>query len=394
LTLFDDMPRVDQSPAKYAEDSFAFLNRARGPLWERIRAMLEEWFEAYPVDHAADLRGRFRERRPSHHWSAWWEMYLHHLFTRLGYELEVHPEIVGTTRKPDFLLTRAAERLYVEAAVVFSGVVDKRRDGERESWIMDAINRGTSTNFHVGVVAFERLGKNRPRDRDVYQPIERWLDGLDPDDVTAEYERTDEFPENSFVFGDAWQVRIRAYPVKPEARADPEPGRLLGTGPVTAGFVDDEQQLRDTLKHKRGAYGSLDAPFLVAVNCASSFMDDRDVAGALYGSIAYQYEIGVPDSGRPIRQRDGTWIDDSGPRGRRMSAVLTAVQLHPWTAARTVPQLWLNPWAERPLELDWPLNVWRSTDRGEVDVERRDVSMATLIGLAEDWPGPEPPFDD
>lgn len=160
---------------------------------------------------------------------------------------------------------------------------------------MDAVNRGRSKNFYV-LIEFEQVGITRPKDVEVYRPLERWLATLDPDQVAADYERTDQLPSTTFPVRD-WLLSFEAVPIKPEARCD-DPGRLLGGGPASGGFVDDKEQLRDTLKHKRGRYKAAEIPLVVAVNCASSFMEDRDIAAALYGSMAVHYEMGVSDSSR------------------------------------------------------------------------------------------------
>jgi hypothetical protein len=389
IGLFDDLDRTDRSPAAYGEDSFSFLNRAAGVGWARIRDVLDGWFSQYPLEHAADLRGRFRSKHPGAHIAAWWELYLHRLFARLGYAITVHPEVEGTTKQPDFHLARADQDLYVEAATVFSGIVDEQRDGVREGWIMDAVNRGSNPNFHVRI-EFDAIGEKRPRDRDVYRPLEQWLATLDPDAVTVAYRQGAGLPEKTIVIDD-WRLRFEAIPVKPEARTG-DPGRLLGAGPASGGWVDDKEQLRDTLKHKQGRYGDLGRPLVVAVNCASSFMHDEDAAAALYGSVAVQYQPGAPDRTRTVRLRDGTWIDDRGPRGRRMSAVLTAVQLHPSTVVKVAPQLWHNPWADRPLAPDWPFTKWRCSHEGRIDCTPRQPDMPALLDLPPQWPGPEPPF--
>jgi len=76
VTLFDDIDRSDRSPRRYDEDSFSFYNRAAGVHWQRIREALEEWFEAYPDEHKAALRGHFQ------------------------------PEVPGSTSHPDFAALR------------------------------------------------------------------------------------------------------------------------------------------------------------------------------------------------------------------------------------------------------------------------------------------------
>lgn len=389
--LFDDRERTDSSPATSGEDSFSFLNRVSGIVWGRVRAVSEAWFAAYPASHAADLRGRFRSKHAGAHLSAWWELYLHHLFTCLGYDIEVHPAVVGTDNRPDFLLTRARERLYVEAAVVFSGIVEEGdRKGVREGWIIDAANRGSSPNFFVGI-DFEQIGTTRPRDRAIYEPIEKWLSTLDPDRVTADHEAGGDFPELTIDIND-WRIRFRAIPIKPEARGK-ERGRLVGMGPVTAGFVDDKSQIRDTLKHKGRRYGTLDAPLVVAINCVGSFPEDEDIANALYGSIAVQYDVGRPGSSRPVRLRDGAWIDERGPRGRRTSAVLSAVQLSPHTAVRYAPQLWHNTSAEKTLTVSLPFSEWRCSEQGAIEQIPRAPDIPELLRLPREWPGPEPAFE-
>ncbi len=85
-------------------------------------------------------------------------------------------------------------------------------------------------------------------------------------------------------------------------------------------------------------------------------------------------------------------MGEGGARGRRMSAVLTAVQLHPSTMATTQPALWLNPWADVPLDVEWPFSVGVGTDKGPVRFEERLVDMAALLGVPQGWPGPEDPF--
>jgi hypothetical protein len=390
LSLFDDIERHDASPATYAEDSFGFLNRAAGLVWERIREVLDAWFAAYPADHAADLRGKFRSKRAGQHSAAWWELYLHHLFGRLDYDVQVHPEIPHTSARPDFLLSRGEERLFVEAAVVFSGIVDEQRDGMREGWVIDAANRGTSRTFCLGI-EFESVGAQKPRDRDVYEPLEAWLEGLDPDAVAAERDAGQPLPTKLIEIVD-WRVRFEAHPIAPELRGE-RPGRLVGIGPASAGFIDDKEQLRDTLKHKRGRYPDEDTPLVVAVNCVGSFPKDEDIAAALYGSIGVQYVVDRPGSAKSVRLRDGTWMGKRGPTGRGLSAVLSAVQLHPHTAVKEAPQLWHNRWARRPVHVSWPFTEWRCSDEGLVRSEPRTCDLATLLDVPSEWPGPERPWD-
>ena len=61
---------------------------------------------------------------------------------------------------------------------------------------------------------------------------------------------------------------------------------------------------------------------------------------------------------------------------------------------RIVPELWVNPWASRPLEarLPWTTRVIVQGD-GTLAHKPASISPAQLFGLPRDWPSPEAAFD-
>lgn len=157
--------------------------------------------------------------------------------------------------------------------------------------------------------------------------------------------------------------------------------------------MDDIQQLADTLKHKRGKYDTAGVPLVVAANCVSSFMNHEDVASALLGATAWQFPLrGNADEGRWVRQPNGAWMGERGPRGKRLSAVLAAKQLHPATFVTSQLTLWTNPWADAPLNVEWPFSCFSATDTGQLTHNDKTADMASLLGLPGEWPGPDPPF--
>jgi hypothetical protein len=388
MTLFDDFERSDPRPAKYGEDSFAFFNRADGRFWSRVRDELEVWFSSYPSDEAADLRARFRSDDPRQHHAAWWELYLHRLFACAGWSIEVHPDVAGSTH-PDFRLTRGTDAFYLEALTVFSGIVEEGRNGTREAWVLDLINEVPNRSFFVGV-DFEAVGLQRPNRQEVVRPTKEWLETLDPDAVALALEKGEEPPELTLRFRD-WEVVVEAFPVRPDARDKPD-HRLVGLGPVSGGWVNDIEQVQRGLGRKFRRYGELDDPFVVAVLGMSSFLERTDVEQALYGRHALQYETEPPYATTWIRRRDGLWMGSQGPCRRSVSAVISASGLQPVTAARQLPHLWLNPWAERPFTVDLQFGVTSCSDTGELVDAEASTTPQELLGLPEAWPGPEDPF--
>jgi hypothetical protein len=179
--LFDDFERTNGRQGLYSEDTFTFLNRAAGVVWERIREKLDDWYASFP-DVDGDVRERFRSARPDQHYAAWWELYVHNLLRSMGFEVTIHPTIPGTTGHPDFLAERSDDSFYVEAATVFSGIVAPGRRGRLEAAVQDIINEIDASNFMI-TLSYDRVGTTMPKGSAIKGPIEAFLTALDPDDV-------------------------------------------------------------------------------------------------------------------------------------------------------------------------------------------------------------------
>ena len=386
-TLFDDFERTNSSPRSGEEDSYTFLNRVDQPFWAEIRRVLEDWFSRYPDSEKGDLAGHFRSPIEGQHVSAWWELFLHETFLRLGFAIEIHPPLPDVETRPDFLLTRDQESFYLEASVVFSGIVDD--DPKAPSWLTDAINEVEAPDFFVSISEVAAEGEDRLKVRQVVGPIQSWLNGLDADATIAKHEETGEF-EEFWLDVRGWKVRFAAWPVSPDKRGKPD-HRVLGSGQPISGFVNDISQLRSKLKGKAGRYGRPELPFVNAILCASSFLQDTDVAQALFGNEAYQFNPDSPNEGKMIRQRNGFWFYGNEPTNRRLSAALVVSQLHPWNFPREMPRLWLNPWADFPLDVELPFPTATANDQGLISFTDGTIDLAEHFGLAKDWP-PGKPF--
>lgn len=148
LKLFDEQDRTDPAPCREGEDSYSFLNRVNTPYWVQVRHLLESFFSRYPIEHSESLKRDFSARLPGRHYAAWWELYLHELFLRLGYEITIHPALNGTERRPDFGLRRDGSELLVEASVVFSGLSgSEEQTGAAPSWMLAAFEDLENPNF-------------------------------------------------------------------------------------------------------------------------------------------------------------------------------------------------------------------------------------------------------
>lgn len=302
----------------------------------------------------------------------------------MGFDVEVHPEVPKASGRPDFRIRRE-ETVYVEATTVFSGIVEEGRHGERESWILDALNEAKSDNFFVWV-HFEKVGIERPRVREVVVPVEQWLESLDPDTAEASMNAGQRPQGKTFAFRD-WRVRLEALPKRAEARGDPT-HRLVGVGPMSVGYVNDREMLRKALDRKKQRHSKVDAPLLLAVLGISPVLDEEDVAQALFGSEAV-----VVDTGELIRKPNGFRRATRRAGARDVSAVLVGSAINPWSVTQRWPRLWLNPWATRVLQTNLPFpSAHVESERLVLTDEKR--ASHEVLGLAPDWPGdPASRFD-
>ncbi|WP_457142285.1 hypothetical protein [Mycobacterium sp. URHB0021] len=346
---------------------------------------MEAWYGEYPESSKTDLRSRFREPGAGQHYGAWWELYIYTLYRRLGYSVTTHPELPNTSRQPDFLVSRGQASAYIECAVSFAVTGSGKRSSGQQAWIFEATNQAKNPDFFVDL-EIRRSGTERPKASEIVRPLENWLSSLDANSVSTEIASGKGVPELVLDIR-GWQLEYSAWPVEPEHRG--EKGRILGIYPVSEAFINNEtQRVRSIVRRKGGRYGLPDKPLVLAILNTSGFIEETEVAEALFGSIAVEYYQGDPQSVRWVRRRDGYWRQGPPIRGSRVSAVLHGENIYPWRVCTAVPKLWINPWAEMPLGAQLPFEARTARDTGEVfPAAEASVSGPALFDLPPDWPG-------
>jgi hypothetical protein len=379
IRVFDDILRTDTSPAAYAASEFGYLNRSARPAAQRVRAVIEEWFIRYPVAHADELHAR--PRTDDQHQAAFFELFVHEMLTRSSWAVEVHPELPGTTRRPDFRATRGDQHVLVEAATVMeSGIVQAA--SARRAMLLDALNRLIeSPSFFVNIYP-KREGPSSLSARQVASQVTTWLRRLDPDQVAIEYVRSPRPRSMLEIARDGWSIDFVAIPKKPEAR-----GRL-GVRPIgglmAGGYIDTRTPLRDAIRMKATAYGKLDAAFVIAVNVATQFdADEISVMEALFGRETFTFGPAGIDDMR--RQANGSWIGPKGPCNTRNSAVLVVNRFGPWKLAGAFAKVYRNPYAPIACPID-VLPFPCAVTHGDEMASGEGILVRDLLSLPESWP--------
>lgn len=385
-SLFSVGERTRLDAMRHSESEYAFLDRSAREPAVRVREVLDSWYQCLPVPARASIRNRFCSDDLGHHRGALMELYVHEAAHRLGLQIDID---VGSEdaarRRPDFMLGDGSSSFYLEAsAVLGASVVGDQASAARTAALREAVERVQAPAWFVGVDV-DAVGEKTPGRRDVTDPIERWLAGIDPDAVTAGVADGQEtFPCLTLSF-DGWRVDCTAYPVSPEWRGATD-HQVLGTYTDGVDMLDDATPLRRKLKTKARRYGPLDLPFVVALLCAGDFADDKDIADALFGSTMLVIDPATGDA-RSMRNMDEAfWLGPNGPMNKGVSAVVTIPQLASSAIATVEPTVWLNPWATRPLTMDLPWRTLSIGDDGMILIREATRSAAELFELPERWP--------
>mgnify|MGYP003575525459 FL=1 len=384
--IFTDYQRANASPKANRESNFAFLDRSARPEMERVRHYLESLVGEYPQEERAELVARLKCGNDTHFKSAVFELALYAFLVRLGYTLSPHPELPsGSKARPDFhVTTPAGEEFYLEA--VLASIRDESVPAA-EAMIgstLDALGKASHPNFMV-LVEYHGTPDTQPSGNKLLAATFKWLNSLDPDSVRAEAESRGlgSTPTHEWTH-EGWQVRLRAYPLKPEARGKSR--TLVGMLDGGAGLIDQWSPIRDAIKFKGAKYGDLDKPLLVAVNFGSFHLDKIDEMDALYGREQYVLDTRDPEEeARITRASNGAWIGPSGPRARRVSGAWIFNDLTVYSLSSRHHTIYLNPWATHPLPE--ALKAMPHAIVSEDRLQRYDgFSLAEVLGLPTCWP--------
>jgi len=354
--LFDDIARNDNRPARYAQPRFDYLNKSVRPECERIRNLLEQWFEHIPSKVQLEIRSRFRDNDDRQFASTFFELYLHELLLLSGFHIDFHPPIEGETTHPDFLVIRDGKQLFYLEATIAASSDTRAATKARENQVYDTLNRMESPNFFIGLEIYG-APDTPPQGRKIRNFLERQLASLNPDEVTEQLKRggSRALPSWNWKHED-WRITFFPIPKSTSARAKPGV-RPIGLQIPELSWHTPHIGIRNALQDKTTKYGHLDLPYVIAINVLDELdVGDDDIENAFFGEE--QCTVTFRDNRLiehvPGRKPNGLWYGPNGPQNKRVSAILVAVNLYPSSIAKVTPILWHNPWANYII----PRHIW------------------------------------
>lgn len=382
LVLFEDRERTRTEPLRRGEQLFDFYDSSASPGYNEFRAVVTGWLAQMPADDCAELITRMRYGRDREFGAALSELSIHAFIVGSGYRVGPHPQVPGSTKRPDFAAIGQADApdAYVEVTTVNPPATEEA-EKNRENPIYNAINGAKIPAGSVLGYRLVRAGKNSPPLRPLVADVERWARD------NAEAAKTKEV-NKTFTAGD-WIIEIDLY----SGGSDPNPPtEAIGVAQMRGGVITPHKDLRDALYEKSRRYGALDKPYLIAVADGKNQLFSKDsihsaLTDAVFGDEIVQFNGGTAHI---TRAKNGFWHGPNGPRNKHVSAVLLLPETGLWKLReeKWQPVLAINPWADHPLP-----DALREMDRFEADdgkwVFRDGKKFADIIGLPDPWPPAE-----
>ncbi len=326
--IFSQNIRTNTSPKSYTESIFLYLDRSARPEYGRIRALIEDWCNRTPEAERHEFIQRITSGDNLAFHSAFLELYTHELLLTTRHLVVFHPELTGTSKRPDFLATDPnGNKLIVECTVATEDSDADRAAQARLNMLYDSINQVNCDDVFLdlriaGVPNTPVSGRRWRRE------IQRWVDSLDYETLLAmgPVPNDPELPRLDLNH-DGLHVTIKPILKKPEARGKGQ--RPIGLQSFEGCMVTSHNEIRETIRDKAGRYGTPTCPYVVVVNCLGELADEEEIHSAMFG-------------------HSGIWHNADNPTHTRVSAVLALHHLLPWSIAVSSARLFQNHHAAFP----------------------------------------------
>ncbi|MFC1482331.1 hypothetical protein ACFL51_00845 [Myxococcota bacterium] len=352
--LFEARQREDSRPCQHGESTFEFLDRI-GPssYWDDVRDLLESWFRHHPDPEAV------RKRLKSDFDATYWEMYVHEVFRRLGYDAEI--ERGGAKHRPDFTFTKDGETLVVEcwssATAGFDRTLQLRNGGlewveykeERINKLAQELNDRVTSPARSVWLDDVVYADDHPSFTRISMDVQAWIDEKPRSEQRKEFSNA------------GWSFMLTAM-------------RKCADEPFVAGYpcvAVDPSRPQEALftgirkKAKKSYLQNDQEQLVIAASFPSTFLSVDEMDAALY-------------------QPGGLW---HGGSNGHVAAVIVGKHMKPMSVAWGLPTAWLRPGiAELPL----PFKTARPVTDG-LDWMDASTTPHDLFGLPHGW-GESDPF--
>lgn len=351
MKLFDDFQRYKFGAADGLTNQYDFYNNTAEPKFVAVRDQLNLLFDNFPIDHQHSLKSSFKKQFED----SFYELFLYNLFLKLGYEIEVHPTLEDSTKKPDFLIKKGNVEIYVEAKIAKNISEKEEKTIRKKETFYNEINKIRIAGFFLNIDKLEFKNELQPPTKMLKKHIQSEIIKFDKDKVLEEIEMLKTTRTNQIIYeDDNLKIVIFPIPITKEISEEDEKARKpIGMYPFETFYDGGEDSLKSSIRKKASRYGKLDKPYIVCVNALSYKTSTRmDVDNAIWGSLTMVFEKrGTEEKTSYERSVDGVFCDEKGIKNSQLSGVMiTKVLPH----SPTTGMYWLyeNPYKDTTLNFE------------------------------------------
>jgi hypothetical protein len=377
--LFPEIARSRKEPLRRGEKLFEFYNECARAGYDEFRSFVNRWIADFPQSDQAELASRMSGGADKAFQSGLIEIVVYAFVRKLNYRVQVHPQIEGSSKRPDFAIIDGEGRLaaFIEVTTVNQpNAVES--ESNRETSIYNAIDQAKLPTGCVLGYSVIRKGKSSPRLASLIREIESWAE-------KAAAEEPKDHATRRFVAGD-WEVELDLIFANPSKKYE----HSIGVASGGANWIAPQSDLRGALEIKAKKYGDLKAPYLIVVADAKGQLfgadDTKDtLTEAVLGDEMVQWREGEP--AKLVHAYNGLWRKRTAPRNTQVSAVLLFPDIGVWglRSEKLQPIMAINPWAELMLP-----DTLKVVSRFESQDEKWNFingqNFADILGLPTPWP--------
>ena len=292
IKLFDKTSEFIEGPASNNENSFNYYHKSNRVDIKIIRVTLENWFSKYPETEKKELKIRFTKDFDS----AFFELFLHELFVKSGFEIVIHPEVKGSNKRPDFLIIKNGKQTYVEAKICLDKTEVEIAFERLQNEFYDKLSKVKIKGFLLAIKEVNFITKKQPRVKELIAKIENEVAKLDPIQVTKDIQKYgfEECPRIEYENKD-FNIIIEPIPLI-ESKKNIISENPIGMFPFEIFWGGGEESLRQSILKKTNRYGKFEIPYLICINVLGKKTAKNDIENLVWGSSQYTSSTNPKDS--------------------------------------------------------------------------------------------------
>lgn len=379
-SLFDSFERTCLEFAKHNDNTYEYYNNSARTDMSKVRDTLERWFHNYPEEEKKELKNRFKKDFDS----SFYELFLHELFCKLGYDITIHPDLPSSPKKPDFLISKDNLELFIEAKVVKGKTMEQEAFERKRNELYDNLNKLNTKDFFLNIEDVCFLTQKQPGTKEMIKCIEEELKKIDPDILREELEKNgiQNLPKIEYKNRDV-HIIVSPIPVSPSTRE--EKIRPIGIYPAEAFWGGGEESLKESIEKKAKRYGKLDKPFIVCLNSLDIRTSGKiDVDNAIWGTVAFSWSTNPESKDEKwIRQLDGVFCDKKGVRLKNLTGVFVS-KVCPHNIPVANYWLYEHPFSENKMDFDKIGLKFNYISEGKI-IDNTGDNIGDILEIPKDW---------